>query len=466
MKTHVLMTLLLCLALCLALCQPALAAAEGEAKPMMDIVWVVDCTGSMSSDLSKVRSNLENFAAQLTDFDVRYGLVGFGDEVNDVSPRESTVKILWDGSDWTSDISVVKNSMVIGGEGGLPSYNGGDGPETSTIAITVAANQYTWRENALRQIILVTDIYPKPQQIKYFNDGTRVEVPHVIPTGGLCKSKNITVNLVDCGSATGYDEILSRTNGIKVGDTTSQLQQLSQWIHDTPVVITQPEDLYLHQGDTTTLNAVTLGGKETWFTWYRVKNGNKEGLLHFYTSDGIAWYRFLAERYMDGSEYYCIFTNKAEGDTRSIETRHATLRVVSKFAITSHPQNVTTDAGQTAEFTVVATGDGLTYQWQKQNGDDWTDLSGKTAATLSIPATLEDNGSVYRCVIKDAISDKQPGGYTLTSESAALTVVEAPAITGQPQNVTTEAGKEATFTSGSSRMAMTGTICPARPARP
>ena len=137
MKKHALLALLLCLALCL----PALASAEETAaKPMMDIVWVVDCTGSMIYEVRTVNDNLDKFAAQLTDFDVQYGLVGFGDEV--IYRPEPTVKIQWNGSEWTDKISDVKKSMVIGGKGGLPQYNGGDDEETSTLAITMAANQY------------------------------------------------------------------------------------------------------------------------------------------------------------------------------------------------------------------------------------------------------------------------------------------------------------------------------------
>lgn len=107
MKKYTLLVLLLCLALCL----PTLAAAE-DAKLMLDIVWVVDCTGSMPQNINNVMAQLAHFASKLTDFDVQYGLVGFGDELNDVTPRESTVKIQWDGSDWTSDISVLQNSMA------------------------------------------------------------------------------------------------------------------------------------------------------------------------------------------------------------------------------------------------------------------------------------------------------------------------------------------------------------------
>ena len=89
MKKYALLALLLCLALCL----PALAAAEETAaKPMMDIVWVVDCTGSMPSYINNVKDQLASFAMKLTDCDVQYGLVGFGDETEQYR-KEPTVKI-------------------------------------------------------------------------------------------------------------------------------------------------------------------------------------------------------------------------------------------------------------------------------------------------------------------------------------------------------------------------------------
>ena len=51
MRKHVLTALLLCLALCL----PALGSAENT-KLMLDIVWVVDCTGSMPSNINNITS--------------------------------------------------------------------------------------------------------------------------------------------------------------------------------------------------------------------------------------------------------------------------------------------------------------------------------------------------------------------------------------------------------------------------
>ena len=443
MKQHILAALLLCLALFL----PALAATE-DAKPMMDIVWVVDCTGSMPDDIDNVRAQLANFASKLTDFDVQYGLVGFGDELNNRPPQEPTVKIQWNESDWTSDINALTNSMASGKlPHNLPQYFGDDKPETPTCGLYMAATEYAWRENAVHAIVLVTDYDYKTQ-------GTSLVTGKAIPSMqeclDACGEKNISINLLDCGTTTAYDNAVTQSGGVighKSDEWSTAVGQLAQWIHNAPIVITQPEDQYVHEGDRVVFEAASHPVKECIFEWYHLLNGyttsSYVGLSPKYRpQDFIS----DASKQMDGMEVYCRFSNFTRYDKRSIDSRHAILRVASKFAITGQPQPQFVDAGQTATFIVAATGDDLTYQWQKQSDDTWVDLSGKTADTLSIPATLADDGSVYRCVIKDAISDKQPGGYTLTSDSAALSVVDAPAITGNPQDVTTEAGKTAAFT--------------------
>ena len=110
--------------------------------------------------------------------------------------------------------------------------------------------------------------------------------------------------------------------------------------------------------------------------------------------------------------------------------------------ITQQPADVTVTVGQTASFTVAATGDAtITYQWQK-NG---TAIAGATAATYTTPATvLGDSGSTYRAVATN-------GAGSATSNNATLTVTaSAPVltITPQPASTTVAAGAAASFTVG------------------
>ncbi len=92
-------------------------------------------------------------------------------------------------------------------------------------------------------------------------------------------------------------------------------------------------------------------------------------------------------------------------------------------AITSHPANSTTCIGNTATFSVTATGTGLTYQWQVNPGSGWTDIangppySGATSARLGVaPATSGMNGYQYRCLATGSC------GPMVTSTPATLIV--------------------------------------------
>ena len=107
--------------------------------------------------------------------------------------------------------------------------------------------------------------------------------------------------------------------------------------------------------------------------------------------------------------------------------------------ITSEPASQTTTAGQTATFTVAASGPGpLSYQWQKNGAS----LAGATASSYTTPTTTTaDSGSMFNVVVSNTMG-------TVTSTAASLTVNPAPVaptITTQPVNQAVMAGQTATF---------------------
>jgi LPXTG-motif cell wall-anchored protein len=101
-----------------------------------------------------------------------------------------------------------------------------------------------------------------------------------------------------------------------------------------------------------------------------------------------------------------------------------------------HPEDKTALEGENAEFAVEVIHtpgeSAVPYnsQWQKSTdgGDNWSDLPGETANTL----TLKDiavgmSGNLYRCVLKDAAFSGEK--ITIVSHAALLTVTEDPSIT-------------------------------------
>src|SRR6266850_909912 len=104
--------------------------------------------------------------------------------------------------------------------------------------------------------------------------------------------------------------------------------------------------------------------------------------------------------------------------------------------IVTPPANQTVTAGQTATFSVTASGTApLSYQWQ-ENG---ADISGATSASYTTAATTaQDNGAQFRVMVSNSAG-------SATSSAATLTVDSPPTIVTPPANQTVTAGQTATF---------------------
>jgi len=113
--------------------------------------------------------------------------------------------------------------------------------------------------------------------------------------------------------------------------------------------------------------------------------------------------------------------------------------------ITSQPASASVVAPNTATFTVSATTGGgtLSYQWQRDTGGGFSNVSGANSNNYTTPATTTgDTGSSYRCVVTNSAG-------SVTSNAATLTVtsgVVAPTITSQPAAATVTEPATATFT--------------------
>ncbi|MCA8912163.1 MAG: immunoglobulin domain-containing protein [Planctomycetes bacterium] len=88
-------------------------------------------------------------------------------------------------------------------------------------------------------------------------------------------------------------------------------------------------------------------------------------------------------------------------------------------SISADPASQSLEEGQTATFSVTASGSSLSYQWQR-NG---IDIGGAGSASYTTPTlTLADDGATYKCVVTNAYG-------TATSNTATLTVTP---YTGPP----------------------------------
>ena len=110
--------------------------------------------------------------------------------------------------------------------------------------------------------------------------------------------------------------------------------------------------------------------------------------------------------------------------------------------ITLQPVSVSVVAGQSAAFTVAATGSApLTYQWQRNGAD----IAGATTTSYSAAeTTLADSGALFRAVVSNAFGSATSNAATLTVTSAAPVLT----ITPQPASTSVVTGAVASFTVG------------------
>ncbi|MDF2448711.1 MAG: large protein [Bacteroidota bacterium] len=126
----------------------------------------------------------------------------------------------------------------------------------------------------------------------------------------------------------------------------------------------------------------------------------------------------------------------AEGGTCTATSSTAQVVVNNVPGISSQPLSVTTTSTGTAGFTVIATGAGLTYQWQENSGSGFTNISnggsnptyaGVTNSVLTISnPPLAMSGYSYQCIVTNLC------GTSTTNGSAFLTVtmlLTCPALT-------------------------------------
>src|SRR6266481_4854649 len=115
-------------------------------------------------------------------------------------------------------------------------------------------------------------------------------------------------------------------------------------------------------------------------------------------------------------------------------------------SITAQPAGQTVTVGQTATFTVVATGSApLTYQWKKNSAA----IAGATSSSYTTPATMSsDSGAQFSVVVSNASGSATSSAAMLTVSAASV----APSITTQPASQTVTAGQTAMFS-----VAATGT---------
>src|SRR5450631_4186875 len=206
----------------------------------------------------------------------------------------------------------------------------------------------------------------------------------------------------------------------------------------TPAISSQPSSTAVIAGQAATFSVTATGSAPLTYQWQRGGVAISGATSSAYTTATTV----ISDH---GAQFRVVVSNSRGTATSNAATLTVNSAVIAS-TISSQPANQTVTAGQTATFSVTASGTSpLSYQWQIGG----VAISGATSSAYTTAATTSsDNGAQFRVGVSNSKG-------TATSSAAILTVnsaVIAPTISSQPANQTVTAGQTATF-----RMTASGT---------
>jgi len=204
---------------------------------------------------------------------------------------------------------------------------------------------------------------------------------------------------------------------------------------------------YFTAAPTLVLNEIDVGGSITAKTNEKASGyaGYAFGRLTFYNHESdeacviVSYYEPDAVLAAEQEGTHDDLLGKQESDVKDANLSFTLLS--APLAIVDQPTDCKGAIGDTAVFSVAATGDRLTYQWQCNTGSGWKDSGavGNKTATLSIGITEARLNYRYRCVITDRHGD------SVTTAAVRMTLA-GPKIIAQPVDYVGAIGDTATFT--------------------
>ena len=243
-------------------------------------------------------------------------------------------------------------------------------------------------------------------------------------------------------TASNYNVIVS---GICGGSDTSNLVKLS--IGTPPVITVEPTNHIACVGSQVSIGVTATGSALT----YQWRKGNtflaNGGSISGATSATLVINPLILAD--SGSAYNVIVSGSC---TPKDTSNFVSLTLNTPAVITTQPIGQTVCAGTAINFTVVATGSGLTYTWRKGTVAllNTATVSGVTTSTLTInPTIVADSSSFYNVIVGGtcAVND--------TSNATILTVNGLPVITTQPLNQVVCIGATATLSVAATGTALT-----------
>ena len=227
-----------------------------------------------------------------------------------------------------------------------------------------------------------------------------------------------TASTYTTSTAGSYYVIVTNTLNGTNASTTSSLVTLTVTTATAPTITTQPVSQTVASGNTATFTVAASGNGTLSYQWY-----NASGAINGATSAS----------YTTGTAgtYYVVVTNMVGTSMASTTSSTATLTINSAPTITTQPSNQTVVLGNSATFSVAATGSGtLSYQWYIGSVGNGTAIAGATGATYTIATTTSSSAGTYYVAVTNSVGTTNSAAATLTLTEPFAAYLSAYGLTG------------------------------------
>ena len=290
----------------------------------------------------------------------------------------------------TSQLTAVLVAIFLAGCSGLSNPGGGTNPVAPSLTVQPASVTVTAGQPAT---FSVSASGTAPISYQWRKNSANIS--------GATASSYTTPATTTADSGSKFDVVVKNSAG---SITSAQATLTVNAASVAPTITTQPANQSVTVGQVATFSVLASGTAPLSYQW-RKNTANISGAT-------AANYSTPATTTGDnGSNFDVVISNSAG----NITSTQATLTVNSAPVaptITTQPANQTVTAGQTATFSVVASGTApLTYQWQKNA----TAIAGATAASYTTPVTTTaDSGELFRVIVSNSAGSTPSMSATLT----------------------------------------------------
>jgi hypothetical protein len=219
--------------------------------------------------------------------------------------------------------------------------------------------------------------------------GVAVDAKGVVYAGGVSLDANLNYSSVIYKIMPNANVTIFCTLGS--GEASAQVA-LAPAAQSAPTIVSSPASVNAAAGKSATFKVTASGKGPLQYQW-QFDGTNIPGATR-------PTYTIRAARTANAGEYDVVVSNAGGSATSAV----ATLTLLTAPGIVTQPQAATVPVGTGAQFTVVASGSSLAYQWQRNsvNLKDDGNMSGSQTATLTVNSVTTKNLGLYRAVVSNA----------------------------------------------------------------